>query len=707
MKIAGHFSAQIYNYSMRRIQAVVNVPLADTFRVRLGFDRMTRHGYLNNIGLVGDGVNPGKDMGDVNYYAGRLSVVGDLTPNLESYLVATYSHSKNNGVIPTTTQCFPRVLATSAVGGLPFGDACVAQRAREAPYGPWTVENRLPISQSKQEQWQIIHALTWQASDSLTIKNIMSYGEFRSTTNLDLYGNYFVVNYNPAAVSPTPRVTVGPASGVTSGNQVTGFAFTSANPFNGDTNAQSSFVEELRFQYHPDGGKLMLQGGLYAEINNPIGPSGVQTATLAACADIQNLNCAFGSPNFSLSSTKFRDYAVYAQGTYSISDKLKFTAGLRYTWDKQISDVQIQTLNLATQTTACTNTSVFGVPAGPRTFPIDQRYGACHQALRRDTSAPTWLLGLDYKPVEDVLLYAKYSRGYRQGGLSLFSPDTTQSFDKERVDTYEAGAKTSWHGSMPGSFNISGFYNKFANQQLLLGVTSSAGLAAPSASVVNAGKSYMLGFETELNISPFDGFHLGIGYAYLKTKLQAFVPPTFAPGSFYDTAVGPLVGGPIPNSIPHKLTVSASYTLPLDASIGKITLGGTFIYTSAYQSVADGCPGLGTAASPYSSGCYGANFPGYPIGIGAPTTAGGANVLNVTGIANPGAGRVPGSKVVNLSVNWENVAQLPVDASFFVTNVTNEVVYLNVNENTSRGFRSSILGEPRMFGFRLKYRFGN
>ena len=68
---------------------------------------------------------------------------------------------------------------------------------------------------------------------------------------------------------------------------------------------------------------------------------------------------------------------------------------------------------------------------------------------------------------------------------------------------------------------------------------------------------------------------------------------------------------------------------------------------------------------------------------------------------------MPGSRVLNLNASWENVGGLPVDLSAFVTNVTNEHVYLQANDNlASRGFISYIVGEPRMWGARLRYKFG-
>lgn len=671
------------DYDLMGVQAVLNVPLSDTFKIRLGGERKKRDGYLKNIGNLGDGRYGNKGMGNLDYITLRLSALAELTPNLENYTVATYTHSKSNGVIPKVIEAFPSVYAS---GVFPFGPLAAQQVAREAEYGPWTVSNRIPDSASEIEQWQIINTTTWLASDSLTVKNILSYGEFLGETNLDLFGTYFL----------DPRI---PYGSETSPGQVTGFAFTHINPYTGKTNAQSTFVAEFQLQGHPSSGRLTWQVGAYAEISDPLGKSGVQTATFSACNDIDAYDCPFqvlappspipglfslGSINGQLSRTKFRDYAIYGQASYDITDQIKVTAGLRYTWDKQTTDVQQLRPVAAAGIFRCgapigvSNTSGTTVTSAT-TFPIEDIYDGCHDIQSKSSKAPTWLLGIDYKPIEDILLYAKWTRGYRQGGLSIFSPDTTQPYEEEKVDTYEIGAKTSWYGPVPGSFNISGFYNDFTNQQLLLGVQDilpnedGTPTAPPSASIVNSGSSTLQGFEAELNLRPFEGMRLSAAYGYLKTKIKELTAPSFAPGSPYDTATLPNVGDPIPNAQPHKLTLSANYTLPLPESVGDITLGGTFIYTGKFRSVADSCP---TADTP---GCT---------------------------FANPGAGMVPSTNVLNLNLNWNNVGGMPVDAALFVTNVTKEVVYLNINENTSRGFRSGLIGEPRMWGLRLKYRFG-
>lgn len=94
-ELEGYLEGSIGNYDLMRIQGVVNVPLSDTFRVRFGVDRQKRDCYLRNI----SGIGPDRSA-DINYTAYRLSIVGDLTPNLENYTVATYSDSDNNGSVP-------------------------------------------------------------------------------------------------------------------------------------------------------------------------------------------------------------------------------------------------------------------------------------------------------------------------------------------------------------------------------------------------------------------------------------------------------------------------------------------------------------------------------------------------------------------------------------------------------------------------------
>ena len=61
-------------------------------------------------------------------------------------------------------------------------------------------------------------------------------------------------------------------------------------------------------------------------------------------------------------------------------------------------------------------------------------------------------------------------------------------------------------------------------------------------------------------------------------------------------------------------------------------------------------------------------------------------------------------------VSWYNAHPdaPPVDLSAFITNLTNEEVRLNVaNGFPSTGVEAAIYAPPRMFGVRMRYRFGS
>ncbi|MEY2926236.1 MAG: hypothetical protein RL367_713, partial [Pseudomonadota bacterium] len=483
-KFEGYIEGSAGGYDLRRIQAVINIPVSDTFKVRLGIDRNTRDGYLKNVGKIGFGPN-GNAGGSIDYWAGRVSVLWDVTPDIENYTVASYSNSKSTGVIPKITQAFYREpyskttgVATTAgvidlgqtVSGLVTSNGLFAlnQIQSEAACGFWCVSNSVWDSRSESKTWQAINATTFKASDSLTIKGILSYGQFRGDTTLDLFGLY-----NPTHIAGTPSNLIQTADidAVTTPLGVRNFSMTRA-PYGLHTNAESSFVAELQFQGH--GERFNWQGGFYFEKSDPLGKSGTAGPSQTPCGptgsalpavggtavqtDPSQVCMATGTQQFSLgriglSTTLnyFRDKALYWQGIYDLTDKIKLTGGFRYTWDTMRSDFQLinlryylanvnntfngRTFPVPGANTAlpglnqgvgyCVNNVTFGYPANAVDgtggtakgfFPAADALNQCGESHTVKTSAPTWLLGLDYKPIDNVLLYAKYSRGYRQGG---------------------------------------------------------------------------------------------------------------------------------------------------------------------------------------------------------------------------------------------------------------------------------------------------
>jgi iron complex outermembrane receptor protein len=254
-EFGGYVEGSYGNFDMKRIQGVINIPVNDTMRLRIGVDHEDRDGYLTNT----SGVGPSR-FGDVDYIALRGSFVWDITPDLENYTIASYMHSDNHGTVPRLYACDPTSQLEPATA---VYESCMAQLNDGKPHGWWDVENFLPDAKNETRQWQVINTTTWQASDNLTVKNIASYAEFYQTDKSDTFGTNFTVADKTFV---TDFTSIGGTSSAGLPFQ-TSIIYPAASKY---TNAQRTITEELQLQGRGLGGKLIWQGGGYLELSDPL-----------------------------------------------------------------------------------------------------------------------------------------------------------------------------------------------------------------------------------------------------------------------------------------------------------------------------------------------------------------------------------------------------------------------------------------------------
>ncbi|RZJ97964.1 MAG: TonB-dependent receptor [Novosphingobium sp.] len=621
----------------------------------------------------------GTDLDDRHYIAARASLVWDITPDLENYTILSYVHSKSNGSAFSLLECDPNTFIGSVICG-PF--------ATRQQGGPRIASIDRDDSVNERKNYGIINTTTLQASDTLTIKNIVSYSRLKGHYRSDIFGTDFKV---PSTVVVPIQDAAGnllalypTSSGALAGTRLQ-FIDVSDAPGT-QTTDQSSFTEELQFQGNVGEGKLIWQAGIYYERSDPHGLIGTISTQLTNCSDIANLQCysplgqvyrkgyaefyaratgfpvQFTDPGFDfpiggvgkrLSDIAYRNFGLYGQATLALTRQLKLTGGIRYTSDKVRS-----TAKAFTYTFPAANRPVVSCIVPNTTLAQD-----CRVDARKSSSRPTWLIGLDYKPTDDVLIYAKYARGYRQGSVSANAADGYRTFEPEKVDAYELGLKADIRGAVSGYFNLSAFYNKLTNQQLSALFNTRPGSSISQADgIINAGRSRIYGLEVEASIIPFAGFNLNGSYTYLNTKLISLAPTILPPNSpFFEVIPAADVGGDLIYSPHHRLTIAASYTLPLDESVGQITLGAVYSYTGPQN-------GAALSASRFAA--------------------------------------LKGFNTLNLNLNWDRVAGSPIDLALFATNVTNETYVSAVaGLYNSSGFEVARYGEQRIVGAKLRYNF--
>lgn len=652
-ELEGYLEGSIGNYDLRRVQGVINIPLADTFRVRLGVDRQKRDGYLRNI----SGVGP-KDFANTDYAAYRLSIVADLTPDLENYIVASYSESDTNGSLP-------KLVAMRSANE--YRGTQLAEIIAESGNNFYDVYNGHQNPGQNVKQWQVVNTTTWVASDTLTIKNIASYAEFRQSNSASIFGD----------------ADVDMSTGIPVTHYTASALFVAPNSKNLQ---QSTFTEELQLIGQTGNGKFNYQIGGYIEISDPLGAfQTTYSPQYLACTDVYTFQCtdirgqmtpnaatggtregSIGAISLSRSRYSFRNYGIFAQGTYALTDQIGLTGGLRYTWDRTTGLGQSMRIHFPSANTprfSCSNPAP--LVTGGTSAEVLADPTRCNFAREAKSNKPTWLINLDYKPTDSVMLYAKYARGYRQGNVNVATYGL-ERWAPEKVDTYEIGAKTSFRGAVSGSFNIAAFYNDFTDQQVQLSPIQCTTISlpqcpfipTPTAGIANAGSSTIKGVEMDGSLLLFQGLRLDASYAYLDTKLGSLTLPE-TPVGFTSLRSVP-IGGQLAFTPKHKVVLNAGYTLPLDESIGSITLSGTYTYQTKMF-------GSSVSSARYQW--------------------------------------LPSQEQVNLNLSWNSIGGMPIDVAGFVTNLTKEKFWV-ATPGASFGFESVVLNQPRMYGVRVKYRFG-
>jgi iron complex outermembrane receptor protein len=644
-KPSDHFEAylesSVGNYGMVGFQGMVNVPVNDRLRLRGGFNQQTRDGYLENT----TGIGPSR-FGDVDFIDARISVDADITSNIENTLVGTYNNNVDHGPMD---QLFSCAATPGAAGAIVYAPLSCAQLAANQGQGTYAVQNNAADPKSYARQWQIINTTTWRAQEHLSIKNIASYAQVKAGVRGALGGfdwkmpsTFFGFPTGPLAGSPIPFVEL-------------------AVPLGGDNGNQETYSEELQFQGDAFARSLQWQAGIYLEGSNPVGLAGSSASTFLNCTDVQRNQCANtvlalfspalgGSIQHTPIALNYHNYGFYEQATYKLNDQFRITEGFRYTIDVMSGEAQRQLITFPTPNTPVTSC-----------FFASLNLPDCNQHSSQSSKAPTWLIGLDYTPNVDTLLYAKYARGYRQGGVNPNGPLGYTTFGPEHVDAYEVGEKYSFHGLMAGSINTAIFYNKLSSQQLAAQFVGKPGSGVQGVNgIVNIGQSRIWGIEFQGILQPATGWTVDVGYAYLNTKLLSAPPIVLSAADVYGQAIpSSSPGDPLPLSPPHKVTATVTYKLPLDPSIGDVTLGTNYTWVSDNFQTGGGL------------------FP-----------------------------KIPAYGLLNFNVNWEHVAGKPFDLEFFMSNATDKFYVTNLSDySNTLGGTLRMPGPPRMFGVRARAHF--
>jgi iron complex outermembrane receptor protein len=302
--------------------------------------------------------------------------------------------------------------------------------------------------------------------------------------------------------------------------------------------------------------------------------------------DIEPLR--FGFANFLSGGTIDNDsYAAYAQATFDVTDRLSITPGIRYTDEVKRFDPSAQVITrdytagvipgypdgVFIQYSRC----LVGQPApqllpngfpDPACVPSALNPGGNHNlpAVEVSAKAKEWTpaVSANYQFNDDIMAYASYSKGFKNGGFSqrIFPGElVTPSFRPEFVTSYEVGLKTELLDRRL-RLNLALFQSDYSDIQIVV----NEGIAPK---VRNGGEGRIKGFEIEGQAAPVDWLRIDYGLGYLDAGYRSVDPTAF-----------PVTTNSKFAFVPEWTSTVAANVTAFDNDNGKLMIRGDWYYQS-------------------------------------------------------------------------------------------------------------------------------
>jgi iron complex outermembrane recepter protein len=534
---SGSFKASYGERNLIDLQAMGDVSLIkDTLFLRLSGVSHQQDGYVTRIdygcafpnsgipavgGLMGDciaGHEGGKD-----YHAGRAALRWLPADNFEANLTADVTIDNSESAAVTLLAANPVLgVPTAFNSGFPPGNAKgVAYDDRFVPSNPYVSyasfcgvgiagNNYCFSPDTHSKQWGTNLTLDWKLAPDLAVKSITAYRAFDTQWTEDN--------------------DVSPLSGSLGAEHLINHTFTQELRLNGKVGSVLDYTI---------GGFFMDQVTTY--------PTHQILDYIAPTLDFEFLG---DDP------IREQDYAAFGDATWHITDALSLNGGVRYTHQQKN-----YTYERENPPTIGGGDSVFFPP------------GFSNTVGKFSGGKTDYRANLEYRWTPDVMTYASVSTGFKGGGTNPrpFNAAQVQPFGPESLTAYEIGAKTDWFDHSL-RLNVSGFYNKYKDIQVVLLSCPQFGGPGPCAAPVNGGDANVYGAELEAE------------YRFGGLSIDGSVSRQHFTYTSIDPLSGITLGSQEAGFQPDKWSVGAQYEARIPNG-GSITPRLDYVYEAGAQTI--------------------------------------------------------------------------------------------------------------------------
>jgi iron complex outermembrane receptor protein len=267
-----------------------------------------------------------------------------------------------------------------------------------------------------------------------------------------------------------------------------------------------------------------------------------------------------------------KSHAVFGQANYELTSRFTLTGGLRYTKETRelvsrnhaggpradvlvnVASVTGNTANVAAPYTACSLPGTL-LDVLPNPLAGGGAPGICQISLKNSYSDVSWLASADYKLTEDILVFAKASKGFRSGGQQLRGssiPASFLPFAPESLLSYELGLKSTFFDNH-ARLNVSGWWSDYKDIQKSVIVLTPSGNATVTQ---NAAAATLYGVDLEATVVPIERLTLNGTLSYTHAQYDKYIDGNI------DRTEEPFTGT---TGIPKwTVSVGARYVVPLE-----------------------------------------------------------------------------------------------------------------------------------------------
>jgi outer membrane receptor protein involved in Fe transport len=292
----------------------------------------------------------------------------------------------------------------------------------------------------------------------------------------------------------------------------------------------------------------------------------------------------FGFAGF-FSDQKMTNKAAFADVEFSALPNLTLKAGARYTE----SDRSIQTCSFDDGDGGAARTFTFIArmfrPTAPAILPGQcftlnpQTFAAGLFTSKLTEDNLSWRIGADFKPSDDVLLYANIAKGYKAGSYPTVQASFQTQYQpvtQESLLDYEVGAKIqAWNGRL--AIEAAAFYYDYQDKQLRGKLVDP--VFGPLEALQNIPESHVKGLELAVDAAPARGLAVGFDVTWLDAEIDRFTGVNGA------GLVANFAGAPMPYTPKWQVAAHFDYDFSLTDSLDGFVGANLLHHSSTYAAI--------------------------------------------------------------------------------------------------------------------------